>query len=114
MQRFAHRICDRTRTAMPARGTSALCLKLVLAKLQAHEPDIVDVVLDFVFSRTAQDGVTRYCGEKDMLVDVRCTSVGFRAFQASISLVSVTLPNSVTHIGKGAFCECTSLVSVML
>lgn len=92
---------------------SAACLELVVAKLQAREPDIVDTVLDFVLSHTAQDGVTRYCGEKHIVVDVRATKIVNGAFY-QWDIVSVTFPNSLTHIGHRAFRRCQHLMSIKL
>jgi hypothetical protein len=42
------------------------------------------------------------------------TTIGKEAFLDCTSLTSITIPNSVTSIGKDAFKNCTSLVSVTL
>jgi len=42
------------------------------------------------------------------------TSIGKGAFHDCTSLVSITLPNSVISIGDSAFYDCTSLISVTL
>ena len=42
------------------------------------------------------------------------TEIGGYVFLDCTSLVSVTIPNSVTRIGGGAFCGCTSLTSITI
>ena len=42
------------------------------------------------------------------------TSIGKNAFQGSIGIVSVTLPNSVTSIGESAFWSCSKLKEITL
>lgn len=41
------------------------------------------------------------------------TTIGYGAFQSCTGLTSITIPNSVTAIGYGAFWYCNSLTSVM-
>lgn len=42
------------------------------------------------------------------------TSIGGSAFYNCVSLTSVTIPNSVTSIGDEAFCNCASLTSIKI
>lgn len=42
------------------------------------------------------------------------TSIGHAAFEACTSLISVTIANSVTSIGDGAFDECNSLTNLTI
>lgn len=71
---------------------------------------------------TAQvcSGATKYSGEIVIPANVSydgadytVTSIGYGAFSNS-SVVSVTLPNSVTSIGWNAFYKCSDLISVTL
>ena len=40
----------------------------------------------------------------------RVTAIGDRAFYNCFDLVSVTIPDGVTAIGKGTFCYCTGFI----
>lgn len=71
---------------------------------------------------TAQvcSGATKYSGEIVIPANVSydgadytVTSIGYGAFSNS-SVISVTLPNSVTSIGWNAFYKCSDLISVTL
>ena len=42
------------------------------------------------------------------------TSIGKKAFYKLSSLTSITIPNSVTHVGGGVFCGCQNLTNVVL
>ena len=44
----------------------------------------------------------------------RVTSIGEKAFAGSLSLKSVTIPDSVTSIGDGAFNDCKKLKSIVI
>jgi hypothetical protein len=48
------------------------------------------------------------------LIPSSVTSIEGGAFDACISLASVTIPNSVTNIGDSAFLDCTSLTNVTI
>lgn len=71
---------------------------------------------------TAQvcSGATKYSGEIVIPANVSydgadytVTSIGYGAFSNS-SVISVTIPNSVTSIGWNAFYKCSDLISVTL
>lgn len=65
---------------------------------------------------TAQ--ITKYNGSGKTLVipstlgGKKVTSIGSSAFEITVGLKSVTIPNGVTSIGYRAFSDCTSLTSV--
>lgn len=59
---------------------------------------------DLVISEMVSDGGNTYS----------VVGIGPKAFTGDVSLVSVTLPESVTHIGDFAFEGCTSLKKVVL
>jgi len=42
------------------------------------------------------------------------TSIEDWTFTTCTSLISITIPKSVTHIGYGAFFQCTSLIRVTI
>src|SRR5476649_2546625 len=42
------------------------------------------------------------------------TSIGTNSFETNIYLTSITIPNSVTNIGYGAFNDCPSLTAIMV
>ena len=50
----------------------------------------------------------------DMIYGVPVTSIRDRAFDYYTSLVSVTIPDSITNIGSSAFYGCTSLTSMVI
>ena len=62
--------------------------------------------------------ITRYNGDAaevivpDTIENVPVVEIGFYAFEAKYDLRSVTLPETLTLIGEGAFMDCTSLESV--
>ena len=50
----------------------------------------------------------------DVVIPDGVTSIGKKAFSDKFSLISVTIPNSVTSIGEYAFWWCTRLISVTI
>ncbi len=63
-----------------------------------------------------ENGVlTKYVGEGgDVVIPEGVTAIGKRAFYDCKSLISITIPDSVTSIGEGAFNFCTSLTDITI
>ena len=97
---------------------SAISLVFILAMLVMFLPSGAGSMIaqaaggDF----TIVDGVlTKYNGSGgDVVIPDGVTGIGEEAFEACISLTSVTIPNSVTSIGEKTFSDCTSLTSVTI
>ena len=51
---------------------------------------------------------------KSITIPNSVTSIGDGAFGNCTSLTSITIPNSVTSIGEGAFAGCTSLTTITI
>jgi len=73
-----------------------------------------------VTSRVGQNGYYKYQGNVAIPEEVtymnrtrKVTSIGGAAFW-NCSITSITIPNSVTSIGKGAFSDCSGLTSVTI
>ena len=68
----------------------------------------------------SQATITKYTGSATNLTipstlgGYAVTGIGWQAFMECGSLVSVTIPNSVTYIEGGAFANCTSLTNVTI
>jgi hypothetical protein len=62
--------------------------------------------------------ITRYTGNETEVVipssieNAPVVEIGFYAFEAKYDLRAVTLPDTLTLIGEGAFMDCTSLESI--
>jgi hypothetical protein len=56
----------------------------------------------------------RYSGLTSVTIPNSVTSIGYGAFSACSGLTSVTIPNSVTEIGDWVFVGCSSLTSVTI
>jgi len=100
--------------------TLAFILMAVLAitaNAQQYDPES-----DFKFDwdPDVKDGVviTKYIGRKNevrippSIQNYPVTSIGEMAFGENKNFTSVTIPNSVTTIGRGAFYGCTSLIAI--
>lgn len=82
-----------------------------------------NIVTSDIFDYEVYDGgviITKYKGN-DSSVEVPAeiegtpvTEIGFYAFEAKSSLVSVALPESIKTIGEGAFLDCTALADINL
>ncbi len=69
----------------------------------------------FVFDDMNSSSLIGYTGSaEDITIPDSVTSIGSGAFEGCGSLVSVTVPSSVTGIGESAFAGCENLVSVTI
>ena len=94
---------------------------VLIAKLAAYEPDLVDLIRNFVthmssdeMHRVGDKAFEECCALSEVVLPRSITHVGSMAFHKCTSLTSVTLPESLTHIDTLAFNECTALPSVAL
>ena len=75
-------------------------------------------ITSFVFDNEVEYIPAYICYRMDSLMSVTIpnsvTSIGNAAFQGCSGLTSITIPNSVTSIGDGAFSTCTSLTSITI
>jgi hypothetical protein len=114
--------------AEPQSCESAAVLGALVAKLGAYEPDLVDKIHGFVthdgsvemhrIGDNAFDAIPRNiswrCGLSEVVLPRSITHLGRGAFYECSSLASVTLPDSLTHVGDFAFFGCFALKSVTL
>lgn len=106
---------------LPCRGTHRWILFfLIWTSLALSTVLKADQFGDFTYESSGSAiTITAYTGlggsviVPQSIVGLPVTTIGDYAF-ASTGLTSVTLPNSVTHIGLAAFYDCTALTSVSL
>ena len=65
-------------------------------------------------TRRIRDGAFERCNIKGISLNNSITSIGKGAFASCLKLESITLPNSVTYLGEEAFSNCCNLVRVSL
>jgi hypothetical protein len=103
-------------------AVDAVVLCLLIAKLRAYEPDVVDFICglvqpsggDYEMHHIGDDAFRSCSALREVVLPRSITTVGNMAFMLCTSLTSVTLPNSLTHVGKCAFKGCTSLTTATL
>ncbi len=100
--------------------SSAICMSGLVACGMANDTELIDglefnligdshgyQVMGTSDAETDTDIVIpAYCKEKPVI------SIGYYAFQNFSELKSVTIPDSVTEIGMGAFYNCSSLTNI--
>ena len=98
---------------------AAATLRLLVGKLMAYEPDIVDLIRelamsDFDYMRRVGDGAFMGCEEiEEVQLPRSVTHIGRSAFEScNRQLTSITLPDSLTHIGERSFLHCHRLTKV--
>lgn len=80
--------------------------------------NIADQITSFVFGDSVQHIPTSLCSNMHNLTTISIpnsvTSIGRMAFYNCDNLISITIPNSVTSIGYGAFMGCQNLKSITI
>jgi hypothetical protein len=77
-----------------------------------YDPFVTEAVIPD--GATSFPGFSEYTKLKSVTIPDSVTSIGDGAFQSCTSLTSITIPSSVTSIGSGAFYNCTSLTSITI
>ena len=99
---------------------SAAALGVFIARLRAHEPDIVDDIRDLArhdaddLYSVGQSAFECCSALKELVLPSCIAHISSGALGYCESLTSVTLPNSLTHIGERAFIGCRALTSMTL
>lgn len=98
---------------------AAAALRLLVMKLMAHEPDIVDLIHEFAMSDfdymyRVGDGAFMGCEEiEEVQLPRSVTHIGRSAFECcNRRLTKITLPCSLTHIGERSFLHCHRLTKL--
>jgi hypothetical protein len=69
-------------------------------------------IVDGYATITGYNGDSTVVEIPDSIGGAEVTEIGFYCFEAKYDIVSVTLPETITLIGEGAFMDCESLESV--
>jgi hypothetical protein len=102
-------------------AVKAATLGVIIAKLRAYEPDLVDDIRRLVphkgddeAHRVGEQAFYGCTSLREVVLPYSITHLGKNAFKRCTSLTLVTLPDSLTDVEYGAFWGCKSLVSVTL
>jgi hypothetical protein len=98
---------------------AAPALRMLIAKLGAYEPALVDSIRVLVGDETevhrVGDRAFALCSNlREVVLPRSITRVGPCAFEGCGALMSATLPDALVYIGEAAFGGCKSLPSVVL
>ena len=96
-------------------GTAAFAY---CSKLETIYVDPANIEFSFIdgilYNKDASTLVCCLAGKTTVTIPNSVTSIGNGAFAGCFSLTSVAIPNSVTYIGERAFSGCSSLTSVTI
>lgn len=67
---------------------------------------------DFVYADSSKKVLTGYFGNEEKVEIPNCVEIGPFSFFESLGLKSVTIPSTVTRIGKSAFSNCRDLKTI--
>ena len=100
---------------------SAATLRLLVALIAAHEPDLGDLLLDLCQRRhvaASKDELPRHpegpFGTFVVTIPTGTIAMEAQAFSGCTSLTAITLPPTLAEIGSKAFLGCTSLAEITL
>ena len=100
---------------------SAATLRLLVALIAAHEPDLGDLLLDLCQRRhvaASKDELPRHpegpFGTFVVTIPTGTIAMKARAFMGCSSLTEITLPPTLAEIGSQAFEGCSSLAEITL